>query len=185
MPPAAGWPSLVRPLSPVLAEMPGMVLERYNACQVCCWTASMDLLMIWLLWWHAEVPGMVLEWYNACQVGAVAVASLGVLLMCGRQINMAACQAVCGCMLEQCYAWQPGLGAPGAAGKLTYKTAPCRPWPFPVSQSPARWAFSASCVSERSQIAPTCPTDRGLLRRVPRDQARLGQRGQLALPVAL
>ncbi|PRW05942.1 nuclear pore complex Nup155 isoform B [Chlorella sorokiniana] len=29
----AGWPSLVRPLSPVLAEMPGMVLERYNACQ--------------------------------------------------------------------------------------------------------------------------------------------------------
>lgn len=31
---AAGWPSLVRPLSPVLAEMPGMVLERYNACQV-------------------------------------------------------------------------------------------------------------------------------------------------------
>ncbi|KAL4425159.1 hypothetical protein ABPG77_008264 [Micractinium sp. CCAP 211/92] len=28
-----GWPSLVRPLSPVLSEMPGMVLERYNACQ--------------------------------------------------------------------------------------------------------------------------------------------------------
>ncbi|KAL4426022.1 hypothetical protein ABPG75_010038 [Micractinium tetrahymenae] len=28
-----GWPSLVRPLSPVISEMPGMVLERYNACQ--------------------------------------------------------------------------------------------------------------------------------------------------------
>lgn len=27
------WPSLVRPLSPVISEMPGMVLERYNACQ--------------------------------------------------------------------------------------------------------------------------------------------------------
>ncbi|KAI3427442.1 hypothetical protein D9Q98_010357 [Chlorella vulgaris] len=28
-----GWPSLVRPLAPVISEMPGMVLERYNACQ--------------------------------------------------------------------------------------------------------------------------------------------------------
>ncbi|PSC67210.1 nuclear pore complex NUP155 [Micractinium conductrix] len=28
-----GWPSLVCPLSPVISEMPGMVLERYNACQ--------------------------------------------------------------------------------------------------------------------------------------------------------
>ena len=28
------WPSLVCPLSPVISEMPGMVLERYNACQV-------------------------------------------------------------------------------------------------------------------------------------------------------
>ncbi len=54
---------------------------------------------------------------------------------------MAACQAVCGGMLEQCYAWQPGLGAPGAAGKSTCNTTPCRPWPC-VGLSPetlARW----------------------------------------------
>ena len=39
----AGWPSLVRPLSPVLAEMPGMVLERYNACQVRAAVAAREM----------------------------------------------------------------------------------------------------------------------------------------------
>ena len=34
LPPLLQWPSLVRSLSPVIGEMPGMVLERYNACQV-------------------------------------------------------------------------------------------------------------------------------------------------------
>lgn len=31
--PCVQWPSLLRPLSPILNEMPGMVLERYGACQ--------------------------------------------------------------------------------------------------------------------------------------------------------
>eukprot|EP00887_Chlorella_sp_A99_P007116 scaffold2.g7116.t1 len=30
---AQGWPPLLRPLSPVVAEMPAMVMERYQACQ--------------------------------------------------------------------------------------------------------------------------------------------------------
>ena len=39
--PPVQWPSLVRPLSPVISEMPGMVLERYNACQV-GWASGMQ-----------------------------------------------------------------------------------------------------------------------------------------------
>ena len=55
------WPSLVRPLSPVISEMPGMVLERYNACQVRCTVdrrlpalvrlACLLLACLLLAWW--------------------------------------------------------------------------------------------------------------------------------------
>ena len=30
------WPSLLRPRSPIMGNMPAMVLERYNACQTVC-----------------------------------------------------------------------------------------------------------------------------------------------------
>lgn len=96
------WPSLVRPLSPVISEMPAMVLERYNACQV--------------------------------GAGLARVSWSG----CGRG----------GCV--RCH-----------------------------------WHARRRCLTVRNTLAPGCAPDGGLLRRVPRDQARLGQRGQLPLPVAL
>ncbi|EFN51092.1 hypothetical protein CHLNCDRAFT_141404 [Chlorella variabilis] len=58
------WPSLVRPLSPVISEMPGMVLERYNACQTVAfcgvfpeikraWASVDNSLFLWRFdkWW--------------------------------------------------------------------------------------------------------------------------------------
>lgn len=30
------WPSLLRPRSPIMGNMPAMVLDRYSACQTVC-----------------------------------------------------------------------------------------------------------------------------------------------------
>lgn len=64
LPPPLQWPSLLRPLSPILNEMPGMVLERYAACQTVAfcgvfpeirraWASVDNSLFLWRFdkWW--------------------------------------------------------------------------------------------------------------------------------------
>ena len=42
--PPLQWPSLLRPLSPILNEMPGMVLERYAGCQTVAFCGARAVL---------------------------------------------------------------------------------------------------------------------------------------------
>ncbi|KAI8471772.1 MAG: nucleoporin-domain-containing protein [Monoraphidium minutum] len=89
--PVPGWPSLLRPLSPAMAELPGMVQDKYRTCQTMCfcgvfpeikraWASVDNSLFLWRYDRSGDVPVEYCGEEQAICCATLAVPRAGVFL---------------------------------------------------------------------------------------------------------